>query len=114
MGEIVGVDLRGFGDSFVFYFYGEEGRAGDGGGAALTEEAGLSDAVGFGFQACGEIEDVAADRIGDVDARAGVGKFAGVARGLEMIEDHVAEHVLVSQVAHESGNRWMLRGVQKV
>jgi hypothetical protein len=32
---------------------------------------------------------------------------------LEMIKDGVAEHVLVSQVAHDSGNRWTLTGVKR-
>jgi len=84
-GKIFGVDVGGFGDGFVFYFYGEEGCASDGGGAALAEEAGLGDAVGFWFEAGGEIEGVAADGVGDVDARGGVGKVACVARGLEMV-----------------------------
>ncbi len=114
MGEIFGVDVSGLGDGFVFYFYGEEGCAGDSCCAALTEEAGFGDAVGFGLKARGQIKDVAADRVGYVDGGGGVGEFAGVARGLEMIEDHVAEHVSVSQVAHDSGNRWMLTGVKKV
>lgn len=60
----------------------------------MTEEAGLGDAVGFGFKARGEMEDVTADGVGDVDARGGVGEFAGVARGLEVVEDGVAEHAL--------------------
>jgi hypothetical protein len=33
---------------------------------------------------------------------------------LEMVEDGIAEHALVSQVAHDSGNRWMITGVKKV
>jgi len=98
------VDVGGFGNGFVFHFYGEEGCAGDGGGAALTEEAGLGDAVGFGFEAGGEIEDVAADWVGDVDGGGGVGEFSGVARGLEMIEDDVAEHCLSIPSVGGSGN----------
>ena len=53
MGKIFGGDASGFGDGFVFYFYGEERCAGDGGGATLAEEAGFGDAVGFRFEAGG-------------------------------------------------------------
>ena len=113
-GKIFSVDVSGFGDGFIFYFYGKKRCAGDGGGAALAEEAGFGDAVGLGFEARGEIEDVATDGVGDVDGGGGVGEFSGVARGLEMSEDGVAEHTLVSQVAGGSGNRWMLTGVKKV
>ena len=108
IGKIFGVDLRGFGNSFVFYFYGEEGGAGDGGGAALTEEAGLGDAVGSWFHARGKREDVAADGVGYVDGRGGVGEFACVARGLEMIEDGIAEHGLSIPRVGGSGNGWIL------
>jgi hypothetical protein len=104
IGKIFGVDLRGFGNGFVFYFYGEEGCAGDGGGAALAEEAGLGDAVGFWFHARGKREDVAADGIGDIDGRGGVGEFACVARGLEMVENRIAEHCLSIPRVRGSGN----------
>lgn len=114
VGKIFGVDVSGLRDGFVFYLYGEEGCAGDRGGAALTEEAGFGDAAGCGIQARCEVENVTADGIGDVNARGGVGKFSGVARGLEVVEDGGAEHVLVSQVAHDSGNRWTLTRVKKV
>ena len=60
--------------------------------------------VGFAFEARGEIEDVAADWIGDVDRCCGVGEFSGVARGLEMVEDGVAEHGLSIPRADGSGN----------
>ena len=80
----------------------------------MTEETGFGDAIGFGFESSGEMEDVAADGIGDIDGGGGVGKFACVARRLEMVEDGVAEHVLVSQGVHDSGNRWTLTGVKKV
>ena len=113
-GKIFSVDVSGFGDGFIFYFYGKKRCAGDGRGAALAEEAGFGDAVGFGFEARGEIEDVSANWIGDVNGGGGVGEFACVARGLEMVEDGIAEHALVSQVAHDSGNRWMITGVKKV
>ena len=112
MGKIFGVDLRGFGNGFVFHFYGEEGCAGDGGGATLAEKAGFGDVVGFGFEARGEIEDVAADWIGDVDRCCGVGEFSGIARGLEMVEDSVAEHCLSIPSAYGSG-KWMLIRVKK-
>jgi len=79
-GKVFGVDLRGFGNGFVVYFYGEEGCTGDGGGATLAQEAGLRDAVGSWFYARGKREDVAADRIGDVDGGGGVGEFACVTR----------------------------------
>jgi hypothetical protein len=104
MGNIFGVDASGFGDGFVLQLHGEKGCTGDGGGAALTEEAGLGDVVGFGFQSRGEIEDVAADWIGHVDRGSGVGKFSCVARRLEMVEDGVAEHCLSIPRADGSGN----------
>ena len=60
----------------------------------MTEETGFGDAIGFGFESSGEMEDVAADGIGYVDGGGGVGKFACVARGLEMVEDGIAQHGL--------------------
>jgi hypothetical protein len=104
VGKVFGVDVRGFGDGFIFYFYGEEGCAGDGGGTALAEEAGLGDAIRCGVQAGGEIEDVAADWVGDVDGGCGVGKFSSVARGFEVVEDGVAEHCLSIPRVSGSGN----------
>ena len=59
---------------------------------------------GFGLEARGEIEDVAADWVGHVDRGCGVGKFSCVARGLEMIEDSIAEHGLSIPSADGSGN----------
>jgi len=103
-GQIFGVDASGFGDGFVFYFYGEKRCAGDSCCATLTEEAGFGDAVSFGVETCGEIEDVAADWVDDVDGGCGVGEFSCVARGLEMIEDRVAEHCLSIPRVRGSGN----------
>jgi len=44
------------------------------------------------FKEDGELQDIAADGIGDFDFCGGVGKFAGVARGLEVIEEGRGEH----------------------
>ena len=49
------------------------------------------------------MEDVAADWIGDLDGGGGVGKFSCIARGLEVVEDGVAEHGLVSQGRMDRG-----------
>lgn len=112
IGKIFGVDVRGFGDGFVLQLHGEEGCAGDGGSAALTEETGLGDEVVFGFESRGEIKDVAADWIGDVDGGGGVGKFSCVARGLEVIEDGVVQHCLSIPSVDGSG-KWKPTGVKR-
>jgi hypothetical protein len=67
---------------------------------------------GFGLEAGGEIEDVAADWVGYVDGGGGVGEFSGIARGLEMVEDSVAEHCLSIPSAYGSG-KWMFIRVKK-
>ena len=60
--------------------------------------------MALGFQARGEIEDVAADWVGHVDGGGGVGKSACITRGLEVIEDGIAEHCLSIPRADQSGN----------
>src|SRR5208337_3025562 len=40
----------------------------------------------------GELQDVATDGIGDFDFGGGIGEFAGVAGGLEMVEEGGGEH----------------------
>jgi hypothetical protein len=44
------------------------------------------------FELDGELEDIATDGIGDFDFGGGVGKFADVARGLEVVEEGRREH----------------------
>lgn len=63
---------------------------GDGGGAAATQEADFSDTAVL--DAGREAENVAADGIADFDGVRGAGKFAGVARMAEVIEDDFAIH----------------------
>lgn len=89
-GDIFCGDGAGVGDSFAGEFFGEERGAGDCRGAALAEETCFGDAAVF--DASREMQDVAADRVGDFDGSCGVGEFTGVAWVLEVIEDGGAEH----------------------
>jgi hypothetical protein len=45
------------------------------------------------FDARGKLQNVAAGRIGNFDARGGFRQFSRAARVLEVIEDRLAEHV---------------------
>jgi hypothetical protein len=45
------------------------------------------------FHTNGKLKDIAADRIVDFDGGVSSGKFAGVSRIAEVIEDSVAEHI---------------------
>ena len=99
-----GGNLCGFRGGFVLQLDGEERGTGNGGSAALAKETGFGDAIGFGLQAGGEVEDVAAYRIGDVDGSGGVGEFSSVAWGLEVVEDGGTEHGLSIPRWNGSGN----------
>ena len=70
--------------------FGEERGAGDGGGAAAAEETDFPDRIVFDDG--GELEDVAADGIGDLDFCICGGELAGVAWALEMVEKSFCEH----------------------
>ena len=45
-----------------------------------------------GFDADGEAQNVAADRICHLDASGGIGQIAAIVRSAEVIEDDVVEH----------------------
>ena len=84
-------DLSGFRECAAAELLGEERSAGDGGGATAAEETDFADAARF--ESGEKFEDVAADRIAHLDGGSGVGKFAGVSRVAEVIENSVAEHL---------------------
>ena len=44
------------------------------------------------FDAREQLENIAADRIADLDGNGGIGKLAGIARIAEMVEKRFAEH----------------------
>ena len=81
----------GLGDRAPTDLHGEQRRAGYRGSATAAEEARLSDMSVHDPR--GELEDVAADGIAHFDGGSGVGKFAGVSRVAEVIENSVAEHL---------------------
>ena len=60
------------------------------GRAAAAQKARFDNA--FIFDAHGELQNVAANRIADFHLGGGVRKFAGVTRILKMVENSVAEH----------------------
>jgi len=90
LGKKIGGDRAGLGGRAAAEFFGEEGGAGNGGGAATAEEAGFGDVTIH--DACGQLEDIAANGVADFYYCGRAGKFPGVARVAEVIENGLAEH----------------------
>ena len=79
-----------FSGSLAANRFGQERSARDRSGAAAAEKTRFRNfAI---FEARGELQDIAAHRVADFHAGVRAGKFAGVARISEMIENSVAEH----------------------
>jgi hypothetical protein len=90
LGNFFGSDGAELPRGFSEHEFGELGAAGDGSDAAAGFEAGFGDAAVI--KARGELENVAAGGIGDLDGGGGVGEITGVARGFEVVEDGGGVH----------------------
>lgn len=89
-GDIRSRDLTRVGQRFTPDKFRERGCRSERSDAALAFETDVGDAAVF--DARGEAEDVAANRIGDIDGCCGVGKVASIARVLKMVEDDGGVH----------------------
>ena len=85
-----GGERAGFGESTIAQLLGEQRGARNCGGASAAEKTDLRDAALFHTNR--QLKNIAADRVADFDDGIGRGKFAGIARIAEMIEDGVAKH----------------------
>lgn len=83
-------DGAGFCQCSAVKLHGEERSASDGSSATATKKASFRDAARF--EARGELEDVAANRVRNFDDCGGAGQLTGVTRVLEMIENGFAKH----------------------
>jgi hypothetical protein len=100
LGEKFRRNRTSVGEGTGFELLGEERGASDCGGAAAAEEANFRDAAVF--EAGEQLQDVAANGIGDFDGSGSAGEFTRVARIAEVIENGFAEHR--SQYRNPNGN----------
>src|SRR5260370_39732718 len=89
-GDLLVRNLAGLGKRSSCEQFGEKRTAGDRRHAAAGLETGLGDAAVF--QANGELEDVAASGIADLNDGRCAGKLSGIARVLEVLENNGAVH----------------------
>jgi len=87
--------------------FGQERGAGDGRSTTTAEEADFAD--GAVIHDGGELKDVAADGIGDFDLGVGGGKFARIARMLEVFEEDLGVHEMSIAAAGAGRNSGEVR-----